>query len=84
MSKRQKLSFYSIEDLPNEILLKIISLLDFKEVLRCGQSSKRLREISNDNSFWLKLNLTGRKVPYGFIEKAYQDYIIIIDKKIYR
>ena len=73
MSKRQKLSFYSIEDLPNEILLKIISLLDFKEVLRCGQSSKRLREISNDNSFWLKLNLTGRKVPYGFIERAMQN-----------
>ena len=73
MSKRQKLSFFPLEDLPNEILLKILSLLDIKGVLQCGQSSKRLREISNDKSLWLKLNLTGRKIPYGYIEKAMQN-----------
>ena len=73
MSKRQKLSFFPLEDLPNEILLKILSLLDIKEVLQCGRSSIRLREISNDKSLWLKLNLTRRKVPYGFIEKAMQN-----------
>ena len=64
------MSFFPLEDLPNEILLKILSLLDIKGVLQCGQSSKRLREISNDKLLWLKLNLNERKVPYGFIKKA--------------
>ena len=73
MSKDQKLSLFPLKDLPDEILLKIRSLLDIKGVLQCGQSSKRLREISNDKSLWLKLNLNGRKVPYGFIEKAVQN-----------
>ena len=73
MSKRQKLSFFPLEDLPNEILLKILSSLDIKGVLQCGRTSTRLREISNDKSLWLKLNLSGRKVPYGFIEKAMQN-----------
>ena len=70
MSKRQKLSFFYFEGLPDEILLKIFSLLDIKGVLQCGQVSKRLRDISNDHSLWSMLNLSGRQVPYGFIEKA--------------
>ena len=70
MSKRQKLSFFHLEGLPDEIILKIFSLLDIKGVLKCGQVSKRLRDISNDQCLWLKLNLSDREVPYGFIEKA--------------
>ena len=73
MSKRQKLSFFHLEELPDEILLNIVSFLDIKGVLHYGQVSKRLRAISNDQSLWLKLNLFGRKVPYGFIEKAVQN-----------
>ena len=73
MSKRQKLSFFHLEGLPDEILLKIFSLLDIKGVLRCGQVSKRLRDISNDKSLWLKLNLTGREVPFDFIAKAVEN-----------
>ena len=73
MSKRQKLSFFHLEGLPNEILLEIFSLLDIKGVLHCGQVSQRLRAIANDQSLWSKLNLFGRKVPYGFIEKAIQN-----------
>ena len=73
MSKRQKLSFFHFEGLPDEIILKIFSLLDIKGVLHCGQVSKRLRDISNDQCLWSKLNLSGREVPYGFIEKAVQN-----------
>ena len=73
MSKRQKLSFFYFEGLPDEIILKIFSLLDIKGVLRCGQVSTRLRTISNDQCLWSKLNLSGRQVPYGFIEKAVQN-----------
>jgi len=73
MSKRQKLSFFHFEGLPDEIILEIFSLLDIKGVLRCGQVSTRLRRICNDQCLWSKLNLSGRQVPYGFIEKAVQN-----------
>ena len=73
MSKCQKLSFFPLEDLPDEILLKVLSSLDIKGVLQCGQSSTRLRKISNDKSLWSKLNLRGQYVPYGLIEKAMQN-----------
>ena len=73
MSKRQKLSFFYFEDLPDEILLNIFSFLDIKGVLQCGQVSKRLRAVSNDHCLWLKLNLYGREVPHGCIEKAIQN-----------
>jgi hypothetical protein len=73
MSKGQKLSFFHFEGLSDEIILKILSLLDIKGVLQCGQVSKRLRDVSNDKSLWLKLNLTGREVPFDFIAKAVEN-----------
>ena len=73
MSKRQKLSFFPLGDLPDEILLKIFSYMNIKGVLQCGKVSMRLRAVSNDQSLWLKLNLFRRDVPYGFIEKAVQN-----------
>ena len=73
MSKRQRLSFFHLEGLPDEVLLKIFSLLDIKGVLQCGQVSNRLRNISNDQSLWLKLNLSEREVPFDFIVKAVEN-----------
>ena len=73
MSKRQKLSFFHLESLPDEIILEILSLLGIKGVLQCGQVSKRLRAISKDQKLWLKLNLFEREVPFGLIEKAIQN-----------
>ena len=70
MAKRQKLSSYQLDDLPDEVTLKMLGFLNIKELLLCGQVSKRIRAIANDESLWLKLNLYERKVPYGFIEKA--------------
>ena len=70
MAKRQKLSFYQLDDLPDEVILKVLGFLDIKELLLCGQVSKRLRAIANDESLWLNLNLYERKVPYEFIKKA--------------
>jgi hypothetical protein len=74
MSKRQKLSFFHFEGLADEIILKIFSLLDIKGVLQCGQVSMRLRNISNDQCLWSKLNLSEEQmIPYDFIEKAVQN-----------
>ena len=70
MAKHQKMSSLQFEDLPDEVILKSLGFLDIKELIFCGQVSKRLRSIANDESLWLKLNFCGRKVPYDFIEKA--------------
>ena len=59
-----------MDDLPDEVILNMLGFLDIKELLLCGQVSKRLQAIANDESLWLKLNLYYRKVPYDFIEKA--------------
>ena len=70
MAKRQKMSFFQLEDLSDEVILKIFSFLDMTEILICGQVSKRLRAITLDDSLWLKLNFLKRKVPFKFLEKA--------------
>ena len=70
MNKRQKLSILQLEDLPNEILLKIFKNLDVKDIFRCGQMSKRVRAISMDESLWEKINLLFKKVPIGFLGLA--------------
>ena len=59
-----------LDDLPDEVILKLFVFLSLKELLLCGQVSKRLYRIANDESLWIKLNLYERKVPYDFIEKA--------------
>ena len=70
MAKRQKLSSYQLDDLPDEVILNILGFLNRKEQRYCGQVSKRLQAIANDESLRLKLNLYQRKVPYDYIEKA--------------
>ena len=67
------MSFFHFEGLSDEILLKIFSLLDIKGVLQCGQVSNRLRDVSNDQSLWLKLNLSESEVPFDFIAKAIEN-----------
>ena len=70
MAKRQKLSFVELDDMPDEILLKIFTFLDIREIFKCGQVSQRIRAISNDESLWLKLNFYEGHVPYELLEKA--------------
>lgn len=66
MSKRQKLSFVELDDMPEEIILKIFTFLDIRDILKCGQVSQRIRAISNDESLWLQLNFFEGHVPYMF------------------
>ena len=70
MAELQKLLSYQLDDLPDEVILRILYFLDMKELLLFGQASKRHRAIANDESLWLKLNHLDKKVPYDFIEKA--------------
>ena len=57
MAELQKLSTYQMNDLPEEVILKILEFLDIKELLLCGQVSQRLRAISNDGSQWRKFQI---------------------------
>ena len=74
MAELQKLTSYQLNDLPDEVILKVLNFLDIKELLLCGQVSQRLRAIANDESLWQKLNLCrGQDVPYDFIKKAVEN-----------
>ena len=79
MAELQKLSTYQLDDLPEEVILKVLGFLDIKELPVCDQVSQRLRAISNDESLWLKLNLfrsqppLRQQLPYDFIEKALEN-----------
>ena len=42
---------------PDEILLKVLSYLPVKDLIPCGQVSKRIRAISHDEILWQRINL---------------------------
>jgi len=70
-AKRKKISSrYSIEDLPNEILLKIFNYLEFKDLGYCAQISHRFREISRSPSLWETVIENNQTIPAGFILHA--------------
>ena len=48
----------SIQDLPDEIILKIIYFLNIKDLVKFGRVSKRIRRIISDKSVWQKINLS--------------------------
>ena len=51
----------NFHDLPDELILKILSYSEIKALISCGQLSKRIRRISRDGSLWVKANL-GKKI----------------------
>ena len=58
----------NLEDLPDEVILKLFSYLDTADLIRSGHLSKRLRAISSDESLWHKMNLFKKTVPTSFIQ----------------
>ena len=59
--KRLKLDLEikAIEDLPEEIILKIFTQLNIKDLYQCMAVNKKFRAIAYDNSLWDKMHLTG-------------------------
>ena len=49
----------NLSDLPDEVMLKILSYLNFKDLARCAKVSKRLRKVCKDKS------LCGELAPYS-------------------
>ena len=72
-SKDIEKKFYSkmsqFHDLPNEIILKVLSYLKVRELLCCGQTSKRIRAVSHDETLYQKIDLNGKKVQARFLER---------------
>ena len=60
----------TIEELPDEIMMEILSLMSIKEICCCAQVCQRWRILSEDESLWRKINLSDKKVPVKFVEKV--------------
>ena len=56
-----------IENLPEEILLKIFAFLEPEDLVRCLQVSKSFRRISKDEGLWQKLKIKNEKIPAKLI-----------------
>lgn len=70
-AKRRKISLrITIEDLPNEILLKIFTYLEFKDLGYCAQISHRFRDISQSPALWETVVENNKTIPAGFILHA--------------
>ena len=56
------------QDLPDELILKILSYSEVKDLISCGQVSKRTRNISRDSSLWVTVNLEKKIVKAELLE----------------
>ena len=75
-----------VEELPNEILVKIFAHLSLRDLGRCSQVSHRFRHISRDDSMWQKINVYGKKVPVELIEQLFAigtKYLSLQETKVY-
>ena len=58
-------------DLPDELILKILSYTETADIFRCGRvSNRRIKTISNDDSLFQRVNLGGRCLKAKFLETA--------------
>ena len=68
-SHRHEDQGFYLDGLPAEVLLKIFTFLDIKDLYRCNKVSKRIRSIGLDESLWQKINLNlNLKIPSIFIK----------------
>ena len=59
----------NFQDLPDELVLKILSYIsETKDLISCGQVSKRTRKISHDCTLWMSANLEKKVVKTELLE----------------
>ena len=58
----------NFQDLPDELVFKILSYSEIKALLTCGQLYKRIRQISHDHSLWATANLEKKIVKTELLE----------------
>ena len=64
MAKRQKISDLQLEDLPDEMILKVLSYVNIGDLMRCGQVSKRFGKIRDIESLWQNVDLSSFGYAY--------------------
>ena len=75
-----------VEEMPNEILVKIFSHLNIRDLGRCSKVSHKFRHICYNETMWQKINLYGKDVPVEFIEHLFAigtKYFSLQETKIY-
>ena len=86
MAQRQNMSALQLEDLPDEMLEKVLSYLKIGDLIQSGHVSKRLRNIWNIESLWQSVELVGilARLPTGELTTSYKvqtDFItFLLDK----
>ena len=58
------------EAFPNELLLNILGFLEIIDLIKCSQTSKRVRVICYEKSLWQKINLSKKRVQTEFLQKV--------------
>ena len=58
----------TIEALPQEILVKILSFLSFKDLCRFRQVTRRMWFLSQDKDFWMKIKISFAVLPGHLIK----------------
>ena len=55
-------------NLPDELVLKILGYAETKDLITCGQVSKRIRKISHDDTLWVAVNFVKKIVKTELLE----------------
>ena len=58
----------NFKDLPDELVLRILRSSETKDLISCGQVSRRIRTISHDSSLWITANLEKKIVKTELLE----------------
>ena len=89
VAKCQKIPDKSLDDLPDEVLLKVFANLakpcSLKDLVRSSHVSKRIRRVCHDESLWPKINLFKKYIPAEFIKHILQNgcrYLSLCDAKV--
>ena len=56
-----------LTDFPDEIILKVFACLKLSDLLKCGQVSKRLRNIAHDQFLWERIVIINQYFSTAFI-----------------
>ena len=69
----------NFQDLPNELVLKVLSYSETKDLISCGQVSKRIRRISHDDTLWVTANIENKIVKTELLEMVLGKGCMILD-----
>ena len=58
----------NFQDLPDELVLKVLTYSETKDLISCGQVSKRVRRISHDRTLWTTANLEKKIVKTELLD----------------